>query len=80
MSVALLHLVPPLLLLVVLLLQRYPGDRRLVALAEARSIRRHHQAAPSAPRARPRGLVPRGGLLIGSALAVRPPPRACMAA
>jgi hypothetical protein len=74
MSVALLYLVPSLLLLAVLLLRRYPGEGRLAAIAESRSPRARRAAPPRSSRPRPRAFLPRGGLLIGAALAVRPPP------
>ena len=75
MSVALLYLVPSLLLIAALLLRRYPGERRLIAAAEARRPHRVRRSSPLPAPVRPRARLPRGGLLIAAALAVRPPPR-----
>jgi hypothetical protein len=72
------YLLPVLLLLLVLALRRYPGERTLVALASRG--RTHHWSSRTArgaarrPKLAPRARVPRGGLLIAAALAVRPPP------
>ena len=74
MGIALLYLVPALLLVTLLVLRRYPGERRLVAAVEARRARRAAHTIPAPPRVLRRARVPRGGLLIASALAVRPPP------
>jgi len=78
-GIALLYLLPGLLLVSVLLAGRYPGEvvltRRLRA-ADARSWSR------SASRLRVRVHfigAPRGGLLMGFALAVRPPPLSLIA-
>jgi hypothetical protein len=76
---ALLYLLPPLLLIAVLLLRGYPGERRLIALAEARRRPNHRRATPARARPRPRVHLPRGGKLIASSLAVRPPPAALAA-
>ena len=55
-----------------MLARRYPGERILAALRERRPpVRR--TTSVRLPRS-PEHLVPRGGLLIASALAVRPPP------
>ncbi len=69
-------LLPPVLLLLALLLRRYPGERTLLRLRARRFDRpAHHARAATAPRHEPpRALVPRGGQLIASSLAVRPPP------
>jgi hypothetical protein len=75
MGIALLYMVPSLLLVALLLLRRYPGEHRLVAAAEARRPRTARRTLLAATNTRPRARVPRGGLLIASALAVRPPPR-----
>ena len=72
----LLHVAPLLLLALLLALRRFPGEQRLAALAGGR--------APAAARARvrvarPRSFVrvmARGGRLVASAMAKRPPPRA----
>jgi hypothetical protein len=69
------YLLPALLLLGALLLGRYPGERLILA-AVARRRRRLVPAAAPRPRrhltfARP---TPRGGALLGAALAGRAPP------
>jgi hypothetical protein len=68
------YLLPALLLLGALLLGRYPGERLILAVAARR--RRRPVPAPASPRrhlsfARP---TPRGGALLGAALAGRAPP------
>jgi hypothetical protein len=69
-----LFLAPALLLLATLNARRYPGERLLLGLAaRAREKRLRPSRTRSAPTARPHH-VPRGGLLMGFALAVRPPP------
>jgi hypothetical protein len=69
------YLLPPLLLLVALVMRRYPGERALLALmARARPARRRAPLASLPPRTNLRVGVPRGGRLIASSLAVRPPP------
>ena len=70
----LLHLLPALALAAPLILRRYPGERRLLALIAGRSKPRLRASATATATARPRALVPRGGLLIACSLAVRPPP------
>jgi hypothetical protein len=71
----LLCLAPALLLLAILFARRYPGERLLLGLADRRRHRRPRAAGPAtAPFARSADM-PRGGLLMGFALAVRPPPR-----
>ena len=74
MATALLFLLPSFLLAAALFLRRYPGSRRLVALALSRRTQRTRRQLPATWRGRPRARVPRGGLLIASSLAVRPPP------
>jgi hypothetical protein len=77
MLAGLVYLLPVLLLALVLALRRYPGEQALVAIASrARRRSRTRPASRAAPRCsgRPRATVPRGGLLIAAALAVRPPP------
>ena len=71
--------VPLLLLLVALLLGRYPGCEAAMRLAERLASRRRADATvaanwrrPHPPSVRP----PRGGLLIAFGLAQRPPPLA----
>lgn len=75
-----LYLLPALLLAGAFALGRYPGERALLALAlrHARRARRHRGGAPCAPARPVHRKVPRGGLLIASFLAVRPPPAACV--
>jgi hypothetical protein len=69
----LMYLLPALLMLLVLAARLYPGERAL--LAAIRAAPRSHRAAGSAPvPGRPRAALPRGGDLIASSLAVRPPP------
>ncbi len=75
----LLCVAPALLLALALLGRRYPGERLLLAALAGRSRHRRRRAQPSArrpSRGRGDGRVPRGGLLIAFALAVRPPPAA----
>ncbi len=70
----LLCLAPAMLLLAALLGRRYPGERLLLAFtARARRGRRRCAARVAASHGRV-AEVPRGGLLMGFALAVRPPP------
>ncbi|HEY2571597.1 MAG TPA: hypothetical protein VGI27_08985 [Solirubrobacteraceae bacterium] len=73
---ALAYLAPALTILAVLAFRRYPGERALMAVLERHRGRRGRARAPrgAARKRTPRALVPRGGRLIGSALAVRPPP------
>lgn len=72
---ALAYLLPPLLLALALALRRYPGERVLLALiGRSRPRRAHAPLQATTDRSRPRALVPRGGRLIASSLAVRPPP------
>ena len=76
----LLHLVPALVLVLVLLIRCYPGERLILRLRDSarRSRRRRTGARALAPRVRVAALVPRGGLLLGRSLAVRPPPAALL--
>jgi hypothetical protein len=68
---------PLLALLVPLLAGRYLGEERIERLAAARAPRCHtvpaRRVAPPALRP-PRVLLPRGGRLLATSLAVRPPP------
>jgi hypothetical protein len=60
-----------------LLAGRYLGEDRIerARAARARPDTAHDPAPVAAPRPRPaRTTVPRGGLLLGASLAVRPPP------
>jgi len=74
-SHALLFLVPAIAVALPLLVRRYPGEEVLIALRTSR---------PALPRAartvrghgRSNAWAPRGGLLMGRSLAVRPPPLA----
>jgi len=71
---AVLCLLPVLVLALPLLARRYPGERILVAL---RSEKRQHWPRPRASiptQRRIAAMTPRGGLLLGCGLAVRPPP------
>jgi hypothetical protein len=77
----LLCLAPALLLVLTLLGRRYPGERLLLATRAnrrgGRDLTARHRVHPAHRRADAR--VPRGGLLIAFALAVRPPPAASAA-
>jgi hypothetical protein len=67
-------LAPALVLVLPLLAGRYVGADRLSRLARPRPQRPHtRDGSPPAPRTRLL-VPPRGGLLIASSLAVRPPP------
>ncbi len=69
------YLLPALLLLLVLLTRRYPGERALLARADGSHLRtRRHIVEAGACSPRPTTVPPRGGLLIAASLAVRPPP------
>jgi hypothetical protein len=77
----LLFLAPALLLVLPLLARRYPGERSLLRLAGRRrapSAQRRRVQRP--PRRPARRVLPRGGALIASSLAVRPPPHASLLA
>ncbi len=65
---------PAILLLVVLLGRRYPGARLLVAFAARARSGSSRRAASSAVSHGRVAELPRGGLLMAFALAVRPPP------
>ena len=73
---ALAYLLPPFLLLIALASRRYPGERVLLGLIARRTRPRRRCLTLASPRLRPRCAVPRGGRLIASSLAVRPPPAA----
>lgn len=71
--------IPLLLLLVALLLGRYPGCEAAMRLAERIASRARTKAtlAPNSRRPRPPAVrAPHGGLLIAFGLAQRPPPLA----
>jgi hypothetical protein len=76
MQTGALFLAPAMVLLASLLTGRYVGETgldRLVAAVRRRAPSRapaQHRARP----ARPRALMPRGGNLVATSLAVRPPP------
>jgi hypothetical protein len=60
-----------------LLARRYPGERALLSLRRTRSRARWPRATSTEPTRRPvLRVAVRGGRLIGSSLAVRPPPAA----
>jgi hypothetical protein len=68
-------LLPVLALATPLLLRRYPGERVLLSRLGTPVAPRRRRATSSRRWAlAPRTLVPRGGLLVASSLAVRPPP------
>ncbi len=71
---ALLHFLPALLLGCVLLARRYPGEAALLRWARPAAARRPRARSLILPRPCPAAHVPRGGLLMAFALAVRPPP------
>jgi hypothetical protein len=73
LTAALVYLLPALLLLLALAARRYPGEQALLALMVRGRRRRSHVDA-LLPRPYPRALLPRGGRLIATSLAVRPPP------
>ncbi len=77
--IGLLHLAPALVLVVALLVRRYPGERMIVRLAGSGSptrVRRRARVRARKPQTYVAALVPRGGLLLARSLAVRPPPAA----
>lgn len=57
-----------------LLTGRYPGERMLTALRERSRVKAPRLRQRIGVRPRAQGTIPRGGLLIGYRLAVRPPP------
>jgi hypothetical protein len=69
-------LAPALALMAVLLARRYPGERLLLARVERERGRRVRAEVVRSRPARRAARMPRGGLLMGFALAVRPPPPA----
>lgn len=70
----LLHTLPLLALLLPLLGGRYLGEERLVALVRSRVARRPVRPGLAHRPARVALGLPRGGRLIATSLAVRPPP------
>jgi hypothetical protein len=71
---ALLCLLPAVALVVPLLARRYPGERMLVGYSRAKPIQWSRPRSSSPGGRRVVLAAVRGGLLIGSSLAVRPPP------
>jgi hypothetical protein len=65
---------PALLVLLPLLAGHYVGEERLVRFARGAPPARRHRARPVRPSHPAVALVPRGGLLLASSLATRPPP------
>jgi hypothetical protein len=75
-STDLLCLVPALLLGCMLFARRYPGERLLARLARPPAGKRRRIGLSRAAVGRVASPMPRGGLLMGRSLAVRPPPLA----
>jgi hypothetical protein len=57
-----------------LLMRRFPGERMLAHRAGARDTLRRRPRSSSSCTGRAFTVAPHGGLLLGCALAVRPPP------
>jgi hypothetical protein len=81
LAVGVLFLSPAIVLLTALLNGCYVGEKRLHRLAAAfrPSGRRRPRAAPVPRVLRRRALMPRGGSLVATSLAVRPPPQLLVA-
>jgi hypothetical protein len=73
-AAGLLYLLPALLLSVPLLVQRYPGEQRLLTRVATGRRRLRRSALRERKPTGPMALVARGSLLIARSLAVRPPP------
>jgi hypothetical protein len=76
METGVLFLSPAIVMLALLLSGRYVGEtqiRRLAAAWQQRRSRRGRAERPPLP-SRRRALMPRGGRLVATSLAVRPPP------
>jgi hypothetical protein len=71
---AFLCLLPALALTLPLLARRYPGERVLLALGKESPAHWPRPRSSVPPARRVRVMSARGGLLLGRALAVRPPP------
>ena len=71
---ALLYLAPAILLVIPLLVRRYPGERVLIALRRVERVRWPRPRASVPTHRRVVLVAVRGGRLIGCSLAVRPPP------
>jgi len=76
---ALLFLLPTIVVVLPLLARRYPGEKMLVALRRAKGLRPPRPERAPLDHGRTEVPAPRGGLLIGRSLAVRPPPLAATA-
>jgi hypothetical protein len=76
LEVGVLFLSPAIVLLASLMTGRYVGEARLHRLAEAHAPHRGRRPRSSVPVRLPRRrtLMPRGGSLVATSLAVRPPP------
>ncbi|HEV7808726.1 MAG TPA: hypothetical protein VGO80_23175 [Solirubrobacteraceae bacterium] len=75
MSTGVLFLSPAIVLLASLLIGRYPGDERLARLTTTICLRRPRRPRIALQAPRPRRVpMPRGGRLVATSLAVRPPP------
>jgi hypothetical protein len=72
----LLCVAPARALAAILLARRYPGERLLLAARAGRTPRRLRPSSVLRPRRPAAARVARGGLLIASRLAERPPPLA----
>jgi uncharacterized SAM-binding protein YcdF (DUF218 family) len=70
------YLAPAVLIFLPLLGGRYPGDEALVRAVARRTAARWRPGVAARPstRRRPGALLPRGGRLVGAALAGRAPP------
>jgi hypothetical protein len=74
LAAGVLHLAPALVIVALLVLGHYVGERTIARIAGDRTPRRP-RLHPVAPRLRPLARrLARGGDLLGTALAVRPPP------
>ncbi|HEY4427793.1 MAG TPA: hypothetical protein VGN08_06285 [Solirubrobacteraceae bacterium] len=71
---------PALVLPLLFVLRRYPGERVLRVLSAARRRRWERPRASVPGAARLGKVLPRGGLLLARSLAVRPPPAASLTA
>lgn len=69
------QLCPSALIVMSLLTGRYIGEERLALLAGAQPARPRLRGTHRLPSKRPDRVVPRGGCLLASFLAVRPPPQ-----
>jgi len=74
-TVTLLYLAPWLLLLIVLALGHYPGERLLEVIVRTRHSAHREQGSAPVRLPPPPRCFPRGGVLLALALAGRGPPR-----